>query len=155
MHDNPWVRRTKWLTQALIISGTLNIGLTATFAYFVLKEKQEALTSEQKPALKTTATDTTNAQLLHAYSLLPYQELLLRLESKRPPRETASPKRDLALACLTAYPSLQPRSSSRRPSPPEKDSPLHQPRRPRNHRNPHFPRPCRLSIPSHRTICQN
>ncbi len=102
MHDNPWVRRTKWLTQALIISGTLNIGLTATFAYFVLKEKQEALTIEQKPALKTTATDTTNAQLLHAYSLLPYQELLLRLESKDL-IEDGLTKRDLALACLTAF----------------------------------------------------
>ena len=35
--------RAKWLTQALIISGTFNIGLISTFVYFVLKDKQEAL----------------------------------------------------------------------------------------------------------------
>ena len=41
--DNPWASRAKWLTQALIISGTLNIGLIATFVYFVLKDKQASL----------------------------------------------------------------------------------------------------------------
>ncbi len=102
MNDNSWVRRTKWLTQALIISGTLNIGLIATFAYFVLKEKQEALTIEQKPSVKEAANDPTNAQLLYAYSLLPYPELLLRLESKNL-IEDGLTKRDLALACLTAF----------------------------------------------------
>lgn len=40
--ENPWIRRTKWLTQALIISGTLNIGLLATFIYFVIQDKQQS-----------------------------------------------------------------------------------------------------------------
>lgn len=103
--ENDWIRRTRWLTQALIISGTLNIGLLATFVYFVLKEKQGHLVLERKPALKElTATDTspTNIQLLRSYSLLPYQELILRLENKELAEEGLT-KRDLALACLTAF----------------------------------------------------
>jgi LysM repeat protein len=102
LHDNPWTRRTKWLTQALIISGTLNISLIATFAYFVLKEKQEALAIELKPVPKETLVRDTNSQLLRSYSLLPYQELLLRLENKDLIEEGLT-KRDLGLACLVAF----------------------------------------------------
>lgn len=102
LHDNPWARRTKWLTHALIVSGTLNIGLIATFAYFVLKEKQEALAIELKPASKETSVPATNSQLLRTYSLLPYQELLLRLENKDLIEEGLT-KRDLGLACLVAF----------------------------------------------------
>ncbi len=105
MQDNPqstfWIRRTRFLTQALIISGTLNIGLVATFAYFVLKEKQETLAIEQQPA-KNLAAKETNFQLIRSYSLLPYQELLLRLEN-RDLIEEGLTKRDLSLACLVAF----------------------------------------------------
>lgn len=100
---NSWIQRTKWLTQALILSGTLNIGLLATFIYFVLHEKQQSLAIELKPAVKEqTAATPSNEQCLHAYSLLPYQELLLRLENKDPIEEGLT-KRDIALACLTAF----------------------------------------------------
>lgn len=99
--DNQWVNRTKWLTQALIISGTLNIGLIATFAYFVLKDKQETLAIEHKPTNSKDA-HLSNAQLLHSYSLLPYQELLLRLENNDHIEEGLT-KRDLSLACLVAF----------------------------------------------------
>jgi hypothetical protein len=101
--DNQWVSRTKWLTQALIISGTLNIGLISTFVYFVLKDKQEAMAIALKPAA-TASRDAlaTNAQLFRSYSLLPYQELILRLEN-RDPIEEGLTKRDLALACLAAF----------------------------------------------------
>jgi hypothetical protein len=103
LQDNHWIRRTKWLTHALIISGTLNIGLIATFAYFVLKEKQDILSLELKPAgREATAAKPTNTQLLHAYSLLPYQELLLRLENKELLEEGLT-RRDLGLACLVAF----------------------------------------------------
>jgi hypothetical protein len=102
LQENDWSRRNRWLTQALIISGTLNIGLIATFAYFVIKEKQETMAIELKPAAKETTAQATNAQLLHSYSLLPYQELLLRLENKDLIEEGLT-KRDLALACLAAF----------------------------------------------------
>lgn len=99
--DNQWVNRTKWLTQALIISGTLNIGLIATFVYFSLKDKQETLAIELKPAASKDSL-VTNAQLLRSYSLLPYQELLLRLENCDHIEEGLT-KRDLSLACLVAF----------------------------------------------------
>lgn len=102
LQENHWVRRTKFLTQALIISGTLNIGLIATFAYFALKEKNEPLSFSLKPAPKEITSAATNAQLLSSYTLLPYQELLLRLENKDL-LEDGLTKRDLALACLVAF----------------------------------------------------
>ncbi len=101
--ENPWIKRTKWLTQALIISGALNIGLLATFIYFVLQERQQSLAIELKPAAKEQIILTaSNEQFLRAYSFLPYQELLLRLENKEPIEEGLT-KRDIALACLVAF----------------------------------------------------
>ncbi len=101
--DNPWMKKAKGLTQALIISGTLNICLISTFAYVVLKDKQEALTLESKPAsLDNKDTLATNVQLLRSYSLLPYQELLLCLENRELLEEGLA-KRDLALSCLATF----------------------------------------------------
>ena len=101
--ENSWIKRTKWLTQALIISGTLNIGLLATFIYFVLQEKQQSLAIELKPVPKEqAAAAASNEQYLRAYSFLPYQELLLRLENKDPIEEGLT-KRDIALSCLVAF----------------------------------------------------
>jgi LysM repeat protein len=99
--DSPWVRRTRTLTQALIISGALNIGLLSTFIYFVLKEKQDALAIELAPMTNKEAL-VTNAQLLRTYSLLPFQELLLRLENNDQLEEGLT-KRDISLACLVAF----------------------------------------------------
>jgi LysM repeat protein len=102
--ENQWVRRTRWLTQALIISGTLNIGLIATFFTSVLKEKQESLAIELKPKELTPvpASPLSNSDLLRAYSLLPFQELLLRLDQTEHVEEGLT-KRDLALTCLVAF----------------------------------------------------
>ncbi len=46
--EQQWMQKAKWLTQALIISATLNIGFFATFVYFVLKEKQMSISFEHK-----------------------------------------------------------------------------------------------------------
>jgi LysM repeat protein len=100
--ENLLMRKTRWLTQALILSGTLNIGLLATFAYVTLSEKNASLPLELKANLKLNrAADPTNADLLKAYSLLPYSELLLRLENKEPVEEGLT-RRDLSLSCLVA-----------------------------------------------------
>lgn len=101
--ENEWVRRTKWLTQALIISGTLNIGLIATFVYSAMKDKQNALAIELMPPHDISKDPSlTNSQFLRNYSLLPYQELLLRLENQDLLEEGLT-KRDLSLACLVAF----------------------------------------------------
>lgn len=101
--ENSWIRRTKWLTQALIVSGTLNIGLIATFVYFVIRERQASLSLELRPVVKESISkELSNEQFLRAYSILPYQELLLRLDSSER-IEGGLTKRDIALACLVAF----------------------------------------------------
>jgi hypothetical protein len=102
--DPAWMSRAKWLTQALILSGTLNIGLLATFIYFVLKEKHDTVFFEmQAPAAPPNSVPVpSNQQLLRSYSVLSFQELLLHLSQKELVEEGYA-KRDLALACLVAF----------------------------------------------------
>lgn len=98
------MRRARLLTQALLISGALNICLIATFAYFAFKGKESSLSFELKPieTSKNAAAFATNEQVLRAYSLLSFQDLLLRLEEKEA-IEAGYAKRDLALATLVAF----------------------------------------------------
>ncbi|MEN9343903.1 MAG: hypothetical protein RLZZ453_690 [Chlamydiota bacterium] len=99
--DYNWAKRAKWLTQALILSGTLNVALIATFAYFSLKEKELSCVLEH-PLKPPEAKAPTNIELLRSYSILPYQELILRLENKELV-EQGFTKRDLSLSCLSAF----------------------------------------------------
>ncbi len=97
------IHRTRKLTQILIVSGTINILLLATFVYSVLKEREVSVPFELKPIAKEQHIPTvTNEQLLRAYSTLSFQNLLLRLDHKEF-IEDGYTKRDLALACLVAF----------------------------------------------------
>ena len=100
--DQFWMRRAKTLTQALIISGTINIGLIGTFVYFVLKDKNAAISVEPRILPKDPSIYITNEQVLRSYCTLPFSELLLKLENKDLVEEGFA-KRDLALACLVAF----------------------------------------------------
>ena len=100
--EQHWMQRARVLTQALIISGTLNIGLLSTFIYFILKEKQAVVSLEIQPAATVSKQSFTNDQILRAYSRASFGELLLLLENKDLV-EDGYTKRDLALACLTAF----------------------------------------------------
>ncbi len=100
--DQFWMRRAKILTQALIISGTMNIGLVGTSFYVILKEKQAALSAERLVPSTDPAIHISNEQILRIYSALSFQELLLKLENKDLAEEGYT-KRDLALACLAAF----------------------------------------------------
>src|ERR1700687_5898493 len=102
--EQTWMSRAKWLTQALIVSGTLNIGLLATFIYFVLREKEETVFFDMNAPIQPAAAQPvlSNEQLLRSYSLLSFQELLLRLDHRELAEEGYT-KRDLALACLVAF----------------------------------------------------
>jgi LysM repeat protein len=100
--EQHWMKRARVLTQALIISGTLNIGLLSTFIYFILKERQELLASEVQVVSTASKQSFTNDQILRAYSRASFQELLARLENKDLV-EDGYAKRDLALACLTHF----------------------------------------------------
>jgi len=105
-YDQSWIKRTRWLTQALIISGTLNIGLLSTFIYFALKEKQrpvplEVAMTPQKSPLDPSA-QLNMQQLLSEYSTFSFQDLMLRL-GNADHVEAGYTKRDLALACLVEF----------------------------------------------------
>ena len=99
--DQFWMRRAKTLTQALIISGTVNISLIGTFVYFVVKEKNAAVAVEIHHQPKAQE-HSTNEQILRTYSHLSYQDLILKLENKDLAEEGYT-RRDLALACLVAF----------------------------------------------------
>lgn len=99
-YQDPWMKKAKWLTQALIISGTLNVGLLSTFIYFALKEKHSSLNMEVFAETLTEKGQTLGMQdLLRKYHNFSFQELLLRL-GNNDHIESGYTTRDLALACL-------------------------------------------------------
>lgn len=100
--ESSWMRRSKVLTQVLIISGALNIGLMATFVYFVLKDQKTKVAFEMSPAPEVLLPHLSNEDLLLTYSNFSFAELLSLLESQEGVEEGYK-KRDLALASLVAF----------------------------------------------------
>lgn len=100
--DQLWMKRAKTLTQALIISGTMNIGLLGTFVYFVLSERHAAISFDLPHHDKEAIVYETNEEILRSYSSLSFTELMLLLENKDLVEEGFF-RRDLALACLVAF----------------------------------------------------
>ncbi|MES2345690.1 MAG: LysM peptidoglycan-binding domain-containing protein [Chlamydiota bacterium] len=101
--ENIWVRRVRLLTQLLILSGTVNIGLFATFVYFVLRDSQDSISVEMRSSeTSAQSPEISNEKILSSYSTLSFQDLLLRLENKELVEEGYM-KRDLALASLVAF----------------------------------------------------
>jgi LysM repeat protein len=99
MPQQNWMQRARFLTQALILSGTLNIGFLSTSIYFALRDKQQTLTYEVPIQVKK---QFNNEEVLRSYSQLSFQELILRLENKEL-MEEGCVRRDLALASLAAF----------------------------------------------------
>jgi hypothetical protein len=96
-----WARKSRFLTQALIFSGALNIGLLTSFFYFVIREKKEAVSFQLQPvALKKEKIS--NRALLSSFATMSYGELIDLLESKEAVEEGYK-KRDLALASLAMF----------------------------------------------------
>lgn len=101
--DESWISKTRKLTQMLVISGTLNIALLATFVYSLVKNNEVSVPIELQPVAKEQGASHVGIEpLLRAYSLLSFQDLLLRLEGKDL-IEDGYTRRDLALACLVAF----------------------------------------------------
>ena len=98
-YQDPWVKKAKWLTGALIISGTLNVGLLSTFIY-------SAFTKDTPTATLTTSPDPLKSmglqELLTEYSAFSFDDLLSRLSNPEHV-ESGYTHRDLALACLTSF----------------------------------------------------
>ena len=102
-YTDPWVKKAKWLTQALIISGTLNVGLLCTFIYSAVKDSRRPISGRSYAAKEVDLTKTKGLQdLLASYSTLSFQDLLLKLASTDH-IEAGYTRRDIALACLTRF----------------------------------------------------
>jgi hypothetical protein len=97
--EKKWMQRARFLTLALIFSGTLNISFLSAFIYSSGKEKRSVLSREILPLEKM---HFTNEQILQSYSRASFSDLLSKLEDKDLVEEGYT-KRDLALACLSAF----------------------------------------------------
>jgi hypothetical protein len=100
--ESPVIKRTRKLTQLLMISVGLNAIFFSSFIYSILKEREFSIPIDLKPAQKKNLQVLNNEELLRAYSTLSFSELLQRLENKELV-EDGFLKRDLALACLVAF----------------------------------------------------
>jgi len=98
-----WSRKARFLTQALIVSGALNIGLLATFVYSVFQKKEAAISFERPPAGESPLISSlSNERILFNYSTLSFPELVELLDNHEKV-EDGYQKRDLALASLAAF----------------------------------------------------
>ena len=102
MFKDPWVRKAKWLTQALIISGTLNVGLLSTFIYFALNDDKRFFMASEQKNQRELPEQLGLQELIARYSVLSFDDLLLRLASNDHV-ESGFSRRDLALACLVGF----------------------------------------------------
>ncbi len=96
-----WAKKSRFLTQALILSGALNIGLLTSFFYFVARDKKEAVTFELQPVSQISQ-QLSNAETIANFATMSYGELI-DLLNNQDPVEKGYKKRDLALASLAAF----------------------------------------------------
>lgn len=104
-YRDPWVKKAKWLTQALIVSGALNVGLLSTFIYFTLSEGKRAISGDltAERIIKTESAKKMGLEeLIAKYSFLSYEDLVYRLVSADHV-ESGYTRRDLSLACLVTF----------------------------------------------------
>lgn len=99
--------RIRRLSQALLISGGLNIGLLALFFYWLVKETPPRPYFELKPAIKQEqqaplAIDRSNASVILSNKQLPMEQLIAKLTNTQLV-ENGYTQRDLALAALVTF----------------------------------------------------
>lgn len=100
----PQMRR---LTQALMISGSLNILLLALFFYWMVRDKPLPSSYQLKPADQEQqhpplADERTSAEVITLFKHMPLEQLIAKLKNQQLV-ENGYSQRDLALACLTAF----------------------------------------------------
>lgn len=100
--DHCWRKRARFLTQALMISGTLNLGFLAASFYFLFKESDPAVTLPLEPLAKPLEAHPTLQKIFTEYSQLLFPDLVALLGHRAHVEEGVS-HRDIALACLVNY----------------------------------------------------
>ncbi len=96
-----WAKKGRFLTQALIFSGALNIGLLTSFFYFIVRDKKASVAFELQPHSQTQK-QLTNAETIAHFATMSYGELIDLLNNQETV-EAGYKKRDLALASLAAF----------------------------------------------------
>lgn len=102
-YRDPWKKKSRWSTHALIISGALNVGLLTTFLYFTLTQDKNRLTGGLETASEVPLSPSSLGleELLVDDLRLSFNELVQRL-SDRTHVESGLSQRDLALGCLVS-----------------------------------------------------
>ena len=102
-YTDPWFKKAKWLTQALIISGTLNAGLLSTFIYSAVKDSHSLILGRSYADKEVDISKAKQLQdLLASYSTFSFQDLLPKLASTDH-IGAGYTRRDVALACLIRF----------------------------------------------------
>lgn len=97
-----WEKKSRFLTQLLIWSGALNIGLLSSLIYWVIQNRPETISFDLKPAVAASTVQATNQEILWQFSTLSWAELIEQLGNDDLVEEGYK-KRDLALASLVAF----------------------------------------------------
>ncbi len=102
-----FIKKIRHLSQALIISGALNIGVLSTLLYWMLRERPPTPYCELKPASFEQqeiplADQRGFTEVLNQLSQLSFSQLVNRLSHSQL-IENGYAERDLALACLMAF----------------------------------------------------
>mgnify|MGYP001570749596 CR=1 FL=1 len=97
-----WEKKSRFLTQLLIWSGALNIGLLSSLVYLVLRDRPESIPFDLKPAVTSKMIQTSTHEILSSFSTLSWAELTSYLDNTDL-IEDGYKKRDLALATLVAF----------------------------------------------------
>ncbi len=100
--ENPLAKRSRILVHVLIISGTLNLALLATFFTFVLKENKGGHFPLPVKEQKIQRVLLSNGEMLSRYFLMSFEELVKELYDETHV-EQGYRKCDLALSCLVAF----------------------------------------------------
>ncbi|MFY7842536.1 MAG: LysM peptidoglycan-binding domain-containing protein [Rhabdochlamydiaceae bacterium] len=102
-HLDLWMKKTKSLTQWLILSGALNIGLLASSLYFVIKEQQNTIEFDHKPLdIRQNLPQNSLESTINRYMKLSFKELINLLLDNGFVEQGFS-QRDLALSCLVNF----------------------------------------------------
>lgn len=105
IEDQAWIKKIKYLTQALIISGSLNFALLTTLVGIAFKNGSKKAQHSQPLVLaqkRLSFTSADSMEILAEYFELSYARLVEELSDKTLV-EDGYAKRDLALACLVSY----------------------------------------------------
>ncbi len=102
--ERRWIKRIRFLTQALVISGALNLAFVATFCFYILQERRGSVVFDLQPASDSAAASRgmSNAQVLQSYCEKSFYDLL-DFTNQKNLLEDGYTRRDLALSILVGF----------------------------------------------------